>query len=140
MRSWLLACALMVASGCSGSPTRDAGEDDDAPGQVRRCEDVAFAPDGTSCRFEGTCREESGCCTQEWRCEDGVLRSERTCVPECFRSCDAALERGAHGDPCEGAYFCSQFSADLCCTHGVECAGGRLVVDDTCTPGCRPEP
>jgi hypothetical protein len=137
MSRWVLCLALTAIVGCSGShgPAPDAG-DEDAPGQVRRCEDVAFAPDGTACRFEGECREESGCCTSTWTCDEGALRSERTCVPECFRSCDDALARGAQGDPCEGAYFCSSFSDDLCCTHAVECAGGRLDVEDSCTPGC----
>ncbi len=132
----MLVCgALAIGCGQAHEPIADAGQDD-APGEVRRCEDVAFAPDGTRCRFEGTCREERGCCMHAWTCVDGAVQSETVCAPDCLRTCEDALARGAAGDACEGAYYCSQFSSDLCCSHSVECAAGTLRVEDSCTPGC----
>lgn len=109
---------------------------EDAAGIVTRCDQVAFAPEGTPCALRDPCREETGCCTQAWSCEDGHLTSARECAPTCFRSCEDALATGAPGDPCETSFFCSSFSPDLCCTHSVECAAGRLVVTDECTPEC----
>ena len=127
---------MLALAGCAESrePAGDASTHDAGPAECLRASSfVENAP----CDLRGTCFVDDGCCETTWRCESGRLVAERRCgLPGCFTTCEDALISGRSGDPCEGAYFCSRFDDGLCCAHSVECVGGRLVVDDTCSEGC----
>lgn len=133
--------AIVVLAACAESHERpsDGGHVDGAhfDGGPAECRLAERFEEGDPCALTGTCVVSDGCCETTWRCEEGRLASQRRCgLPGCFTTCSEALASGESGDPCEGAFFCSRFDDALCCERAVECAGGRLIVDDECGRGC----
>ncbi|UJR84854.1 Hypothetical protein I5071_69330 [Sandaracinus amylolyticus] len=132
----LLISSLVLLGGCSSARERvpEGGLVDSGPAHCAR---VATFRDGDACDFDEPCVIDDGCCATTWTCESRALVSAARCgLPGCYSECDDALESAEHGDPCEGAFFCSQFDDRLCCSHSVECVGGRVQVEDECPPAC----
>lgn len=129
-------CALsyeLPSDGSADGARIDAGAD----GIIRSCSEASIASDGTPCDFGGPCVGDGTCCSTSWSCVGSRLQITRTCTDACVRSCEDARD-ATEGTPCEGGFFCSTFDASGCCARSVECSAGRIVVDESCTPGCTP--
>ena len=135
MRALVLSSFVVLAA-CSAARERvpEGGLVDAGPAHCARAPSFR---DGDACDFREPCVLDDGCCAITWRCEAGALVSATRCgLPGCYRTCGEALETAEQDDPCEGAFYCSQFDDRLCCSHSVECVRGRVQVEDECPPEC----